>query len=179
MERFNILFLCTGNSCRSQMAEGIVNTLHRDRFVGFSAGSKPEPGKFPDTLGVHPMALRVMEENRMFTQGLHSKNWDQFINQKESIHFAFTLCDNAQTDMAELCPVFPGQPMTAHWGLPDPALATGTEEQVRKVFNEAFFLLKRRLDLLANLPFASLKEHALQKSIEEIGKTDALLNPGL
>ncbi|MBL8019104.1 MAG: arsenate reductase ArsC [Leptospirales bacterium] len=173
MEKLTILFLCTGNSCRSQMAEAVVKTLHQDRFIGYSAGSEPDLGKFPETKGVHPMALRVLQENRIWTEGLYSKSWDQFIQQKERIDFAFTLCDNAQTEMLEVCPVFPGQPMTAHWGLPDPALATGSDEVVRKVFQDAFFLLKRRLDLLASLPFASLQQNALQNRVDEIGKVDA------
>lgn len=117
------------------------------------------------------MALRILEDNRMKTGGLASKSWDPFIQQKENVNFVFTLCGNALDDMAEACPIFPGQPVTAHWGLDDPALATGTDEQVYKVFQEAFALLKRRIDLLANLPLTKLKEQALQQKIDEIGRT--------
>ena len=172
MEKISILFLCTGNSCRSQMAESIVNSMFFDRFTGYSAGSKPDLSKFPQTHGVHPMALRVLRENGMQTEGLTSKSWDTFIEQKERIHFAFTLCGNAVSDMAEACPVFPGQPMTAHWGLEDPALATGTEEKIHRVFQEAYFLIRRRLELLYNLPFETLKEQALRAKLEEIGRSE-------
>ncbi|MCE9598758.1 MAG: arsenate reductase ArsC [Spirochaetia bacterium] len=171
MGKLSILFLCTGNSCRSQMAESIVNTSFSDMFIAYSAGSKPDLSKFPQTKGVHPMALRILEDNRMKTGGLASKSWDPFIQQKENVNFVFTLCGNALDDMAEACPIFPGQPVTAHWGLDDPALATGTDEQVYKVFQEAFALLKRRIDLLANLPLTKLKEQALQQKIDEIGRT--------
>lgn len=171
MEKLRILFLCTGNSCRSQMAESIVNSLYLDRFQGFSAGSKPDLTKYPETKGVHPMAIRILEDSRMRTEGLHSKSWDQYIKQREDIQFAFTLCDNAKSDIAEFCPVFPGQPMTAHWGLPDPALATGTDEEIYKAFKDAFATVRRRIDLMANLPFQTLKKHALQQQIEEIGQS--------
>lgn len=171
MGKLSILFLCTGNSCRSQMAESIVNSLFADRFVAHSAGSKPDLTKFPETKGVHPMALRILNDNKMKTDGLSSKSWESFIQQKEQIHFVFTLCGNALDDMAEACPVFPGQPVSAHWGLDDPALAKGTDAEVYRVFQNAYSLLRRRIELLANLPLATLKEQALQKKIEEIGQS--------
>ncbi|MBL8022172.1 MAG: arsenate reductase ArsC [Leptospirales bacterium] len=153
------------------MAESIVNSMFGHRFVGYSAGSKPDLSKFVDTKGVHPMALRILRDNGMKTDGLASKNWEPFIKQKDQIDFIFTLCGNALDDMAEACPVFPGKPATAHWGLDDPALARGTDEEVYRIFQEAFLVLRKRIELLASLPLENLKDQALQKKIEEIGTT--------
>jgi len=153
------------------MAESIVNTLYGNNFNGYSAGSKPSLDKFPETAGVHPMALRVLADNRMRVDGLHSKNWDEFIKNKDRIDFAFTLCGNALNDMAEACPVFPGQPITAHWGLEDPALATGSDEQVYRVFQDAFLLIRRRIDLFTNLPFEKIMQQSLKEKLKEIGNS--------
>ncbi len=171
MEKYNILFLCTGNSCRSQMAEAITNTMFSAKFQAFSAGSRPEPEKYPETRGVHPRALKTLTKNNIRTEGLHSKSWEPFIKSSENIHFVFTLCGDALKDIDEACPVFPGQPLSAHWGLKDPAKATGTEEQIERAFQEAFFVIRRRIELFANLPVHQLEKHALQKELDSIGKS--------
>jgi arsenate reductase (thioredoxin) len=160
--RYNVLFLCTGNSARSIMAEAIMNHKGRPNFRAFSAGSHP-------TGFVNPHALAMIETAKLPTEGLHSKAWDEFARPgAPELHFVFTVCDNAAQ---EVCPVWPGQPMTAHWGVPDPAAVTGTPEQVERAFREAFVVLDRRINLLLCLPLASLGALAIQKEIDRIGKT--------
>ena len=157
---YNVLFLCTGNSARSIMAEAIMNHKGRPNFVAHSAGSHP--------LGrVRPEALRQLEAAHLPTSGFRCKSWDEF-SQPEApkLDFVFTVCDNAAQ---EVCPVWPGQPMTAHWGVPDPAAAQGTEEQVEKAFRDAFFLLDRRISLFLSLPLSTLDGLALKKEIDRIG----------
>src|SRR5664279_221473 len=133
-DNYNVLFLCTGNSARSIMAEGILNYRGRPRFRAYSAGSHPS-GQ------VRPEALRELEAANLPTIGARSKNWDEFAQPDAPVmDFVFTVCDNAAN---EVCPIWPGQPMTAHWGIPDPAAVQGTKEQVEKAFREAFFLLDR------------------------------------
>ena len=163
MDTFNVLFLCTGNSARSILAEAALNHLSRadHRFRAFSAGSHPK-GQ------VHPLALEALKQNRMPTDGLRSKSWDEFEGpDAPPLHFVFTVCDNAA---AEVCPVWPGQPMTAHWGVPDPAAVEGTPEEQRRAFADAFLVLKRRIDLFASLPFEKLNRLALEKRVREIGQ---------
>lgn len=159
----NVLFLCTGNSARSILAEAIINNLSisRGKFKGYSAGSHPK-GE------VHPMALDLLKKHGFATDGLHSKSWDEFAAPHGlPLDFVFTVCDKAA---GEQCPFWPGQPMTAHWGVPDPAAVEGNEMDQKRAFNDAFVALRRRIELFANLPLASLDGIALQKRITEIGK---------
>ena len=158
---YNVLFLCTGNSARSIMAEAILNHKGRPNFVAYSAGSHP--------LGsVRPEALRQLERAHLPVTGFRSKSWDEFAGPSApKLDFVFTVCDNAAN---EVCPVWPGQPMTAHWGVPDPAAVQGTEEQVEKAYRDAFFLLDRRISLFLSLPLATLDGFSLKKEIDSIGR---------
>jgi arsenate reductase (thioredoxin) len=161
MQRYSILFLCTRNSARSIMAEAIMNHKGRPNFVAHSAGSHPASC-------VHPQAIRQLEIARLPTAGLRSKDWLEFAEPgSPELHFVFTVCDAAAQ---EVCPVWPGQPMTAHWGVPDPAAVKGTPEQIERAFREAFMILDRRISLLLCLPLASLDKLAIQKEIDRIGK---------
>ena len=160
-DRYNVLFLCTGNSARSIMAEAILNAKGKPRFTAYSAGSHPS-GKVRDE------ALRQLQSTHIPIDGLRSKSWDEFATpHAPQMDFVFTVCDNAANEM---CPIWPGQPMTAHWGIPDPACAQGTQEEIQKAFRDAFFLLDRRLDLFLNLPLASLENLAIKKHVDEIGR---------
>ena len=142
-EHFNVLFLCTGNSARSIMAEAIMNHKGRPNFTAYSAGSHPSGA-------VRPEALRQLEAARLPTSGLRSKNWEEFSKPNApKLDFVFTVCDNAAK---EVCPLWPGQPMTAHWGVPDPAAVQGTKEQIEKAFRDAFFMLDRRISLFFAFP---------------------------
>ena len=161
--KFNVLFLCTGNSARSIMAEACINNLSisRGRFVGYSAGSHPK-GQ------VHPMALDLLKKCKVSTEGLRSKSWDEFANTEAPVmDFVFTVCDRAAS---EQCPYWPGQPMTAHWGVPDPAAVDGSEAEQRRAFMDAYAVLRRRIELLASLPIDKLDRLALSKRVEEIGQ---------
>jgi arsenate reductase (thioredoxin) len=158
--RYNVLFLCTGNSARSVMAEAIMNRKGFPTFTAYSAGSHPKGS-------VHPAALRQIELAKLPTAGLRSKPWDEFaVPGAPQLNFVFTVCDNAAN---EQCPVWPGQPMTAHWGVPDPAAATGTSEQIERAFREAFMILDRRISLFLCLPLSSLDRLAIKKEIDRIG----------
>jgi arsenate reductase (thioredoxin) len=159
---FNVLFLCTGNSARSIMAEAILNATGAGRFQAFSAGSHP-------TGRVNPWALELLEHNGISTAGLRSKSWDELaVPGSPHLHFVFTVCDNAAS---ELCPVWPGQPMTAHWGVPDPAAVGGTDDDKRKAFLAAFTALNRRIALFSALPLAKLDQLALRRKLDEIGRS--------
>ncbi len=159
--RYNVLFLCTGNSARSIMAEAIMNRKGLPAFTAFSAGSHPK-GE------VHPAALRQIEIANLPAQGLRSKSWDEFVApDAPKMNFVFTVCDNAAK---EVCPVWPGQPMTAHWGVPDPAAVQGTPEQIDKAFRDAFMILDRRISLFLCLPLSSLDQLAIKKEIDRIGR---------
>jgi arsenate reductase (thioredoxin) len=159
--RYNVLFLCTGNSARSIMAEAILNHKGKPTFTAYSAGSHPSGT-------VRPEALRQIEVAHLPTAGLRSKPWDEFSRSgTPPLHFVFTVCDNAAK---EVCPVWPGQPMTAHWGIPDPAAVQGTTEQVERAFRTAFFTLDRRISLFLCLPLASLDRLALKREIDKIGQ---------
>lgn len=161
-EVMNVLFLCTGNSARSIMAETILNTLAKGRFKAYSAGSHP-------TGRVNPLAIDLLRANRMPVDGLRSKSWDEFAEPGAPfLHFVFTVCDQAA---AEMCPVWPGQPITAHWGVPDPAAVEGSDESKRKAFFMAYNALNRRISLLVSLPLAKLDRLALQNKLNEIGRT--------
>jgi arsenate reductase (thioredoxin) len=157
---YNVLFLCTGNSARSIMAEAILNSKGRPQFHAYSAGSKP--------VGlVREEALKQIRTARLSTEGLRSKSWDEFARPgAPRLDFVFTVCDNAAK---EVCPVWPGQPMTAHWGVPDPAAAKGTPEQIDYAFRDAFMILDRRISLLLSLPLASLDQLAIKREIDRIG----------
>jgi arsenate reductase len=162
VEMFNVLFLCTGNSARSILAEAALNNLSRGdgRFRAFSAGSHPK-GE------VHPLALEVLKQNHIPTDGLRSKSWDEFERpDAPTLHFVFTVCDNAA---AEVCPLWPGHPMTAHWGIPDPAAVEGTEDEKRRAFSDALSVMRRRIDLFASLPIDKLNRLALQQRLKDIG----------
>jgi arsenate reductase (thioredoxin) len=158
---YNVLFLCTGNSARSIMAEAIMNHKGRPNFAAYSAGSHPSGA-------VRPEALQQLEAAHLPTIGLRSKPWDEFSRpDAPKLDFVFTVCDNGAS---EVCPVWPGQPMTAHWGVPDPAAVRGTQEQVEKAFRDAFFLLDRRISLFLSLPFSTLNGLSLKKEIDSIGR---------
>ena len=158
---YNVLFLCTGNSARSIMAEALLNARGRGHFHAYSAGSHPK-GQ------VHPLALDLIRKNRMPVDGLRSKNWDEFAQPgAPRMDFVFTVCDNAA---GEVCPVWPGQPMTAHWGIPDPVAVEGGDREKRKAFLTAFTQLSTRISLLLNLPFASFERLSLKNKLDEIGK---------
>jgi arsenate reductase len=159
--RYNVLFLCTGNSARSIMAEAILNRKGRPTFIAYSAGSHPAGA-------VRPEALKQLALARLPTEGARSKSWDEFAQPgAPQIHFVFTVCDNAAK---EICPIWPGQPMTAHWGVPDPAAVEGTPEEIEKAFREAFMILDRRISLFLCLPVASLDKLAIKKEIDRIGQ---------
>jgi arsenate reductase len=158
--RYNVLFLCTGNSARSIMAEAIMNKKGFPNFRAFSAGSYPK-GE------VHPAALRRIESAKLPTDGFRSKSWNEFASpDAPKMDFVFTVCDNAAK---EVCPVWPGQPMTAHWGVPDPAEIQGTPQEVEKAFRDAYMMLDRRISLFLCLPLSSLDKLAIQKQIDQIG----------
>ncbi|MFZ3200735.1 MAG: arsenate reductase ArsC [Candidatus Acidiferrales bacterium] len=159
--RYNVLFLCTGNSARSIMAEAILNRKGMPHFKAYSAGSHPSGL-------VRPEALKQIERARLSAEGARSKNWSEFAKPGAPVmDFVFTVCDNAAK---EVCPVWPGQPMTAHWGVPDPAQAQGTPEEIERAFRDAFMILDRRISLLLCLPLSSLDKLAIQRKIDEIGK---------
>lgn len=159
-DTYNVLFLCTGNSARSIMAEAILNHRGRGRFTAYSAGSHPG-GK------VNPQALRQLQLSHLSTERLRSKSWDEFaMPGAPKMNFVFTVCDNAAK---EVCPIWPGQPLTAHWGVPDPAAVDGSIAQVEHAFREAFVTLDRRIGLFLSLPMKSLDALALKKEIDRIG----------
>lgn len=160
-KRYNVLFLCTGNSARSIMAEAILNRKGRPNFAAYSAGSHPS-GQ------VRPEALRQIELARMSVDDFRSKSWDEFAKPgAPQMDFVFTVCDNAAS---EVCPVWPGQPMTAHWGVPDPAAVQGTRDQIERAFRDAFMILDRRISLFLSLPLSTLGQLAIKKEIERIGR---------
>lgn len=161
MVRYNVLFLCTGNSARSIMAEAIMNFKGAPTFTAFSAGSHPSGL-------VRPEALRELAMAKIPTDGLRSKAWDEFsLPDSPRMDFVFTVCDNAAK---EACPVWPGQPITAHWGVPDPAVVRGSEAAVQSAYRNAFFILETRIGLFLCLPLASLDKLTLKQKIENIGK---------
>jgi protein-tyrosine-phosphatase len=157
----NVLFLCTGNSARSILAEAILNRAGQGRFRAFSAGSQPK-GQ------VHPYAIDLLRKLNYDVSRMRSKSWLEFsTTDAPKLDFVFTVCDNAA---AEACPIWPGQPMTAHWGIPDPAAAVGSEAQVRLAFADAFRMLNNRIDIFVNLPMKSVDQLSLQRRLDEIGR---------
>lgn len=158
--RYNVLFLCTGNSARSIMAEAILNRKGTPNFIAYSAGSHP-------TGRVRPEALQQLEIAKLPIDGLRSKDWSEFAKpESPKMDFVFTVCDNAAK---EVCPIWPGQPMTAHWGVPDPANVAGTAGQIERTFRDAFLTLDRRISLFLCLPISSLDKLAIQTEIDRIG----------
>ncbi len=157
---YNVLFLCTGNSARSILAEAIMNRIGRDKFAGFSAGSDPKGA-------INPGTLTLLDKLGYDTSAFRSKSWNEFAAPGAPIlDFVFTVCDNAAN---EVCPVWPGQPMTAHWGIPDPAAATGDDIAVARAFRNAYAALERRIELFAALPFKSLDRMSLKNRLDQIG----------
>ena len=160
-EPYNVLFLCTGNSARSIIAEALVGHWGRGRFAGFSAGSHPKNA-------VHPLALEVLEHHRIPVAGLRSKGWDEFaLPGAPILHFVLTVCDRAAQ---EVCPVWPGQPMTAHWGIEDPAAVSGSDEVQRRAFYKAFRELDARIKILTSLRIELLDQLALQRELDSIAR---------
>jgi protein-tyrosine-phosphatase len=163
-EPYNILFLCTGNSARSIMGEALVNHWSKGRFRGFSAGSHPK-GQ------VHPLAIEVLQRYHLPTEGLRSKSWEDFARLGAPLlNFVFTVCDRAAK---EVCPLWPGQPMTAHWGIEDPAAAEGTDEDKRRAFNKAFRELDARIKIFTSLRLELLDRLTLQRELDAIGQASA------
>jgi arsenate reductase len=158
---YNVLFLCTGNSARSIMAEAIMNYKGRPTFIAYSAGSHPSGA-------VRPEAIAQLESAHLPTDGLRSKSWDEFAKpDAPKLDFVFTVCDNAAK---EVCPFWPGQPQTAHWGVPDPAAVRGTAEEVKRAYRDAFVTLERRIGLFLCLPLATIDKLAIKQEIDEIGR---------
>jgi protein-tyrosine-phosphatase len=159
---YSALFLCTGNSARSIFGEALLNKLGAGRFRAYSAGSHPRGT-------VHPQALALLERLHFPTEALRSKSWSEFSQPGAPLlDFVFTVCDNAA---AEVCPIWPGQPMTAHWGVPDPAAVEGSEEQIGRAFSDAFLALQRRISLFVSLPLDKLDRLSLQARLRDIGET--------
>jgi arsenate reductase len=160
MPHYNVLFLCTGNSARSIMAEAIMNHKGRGNFTAYSAGSHPSGA-------VRPEAIKQLESAHLSTGGLRSKNWDEFAKPTApQLDFVFTVCDNAAN---EACPFWPGQPMTAHWGVPDPAAVRGTVKEIERAYRDTFMILERRISLFLCLPLASIDKLAIKREIDNIG----------
>jgi arsenate reductase len=160
-DHYNVLFLCTGNSARSIMAEGLMNAKGEPRFTAYSAGSHPSGT-------VRPEALRQLEAAHIPTTGFRSKSWDEFAKpDAPKMDFVFTVCDNAAN---EVCPFWPGQPQTAHWGVPDPAAVRGTQDEIKRAYRDAFMTLERRISLFLCLPLASIDKMAIKKEIDKIGQ---------
>jgi arsenate reductase (thioredoxin) len=158
---YNVLFLCTGNSARSIMAEAIMNYKGRPNFTAYSAGSHPSGA-------VRSEAIAELESARLPTDGLRSKSWDEFSEpDAPKLDFVFTVCDNAAK---EVCPLWPGQPLTAHWGVPDPAAVRGTAEEIKRAYRDAFVTLERRIGLFLSLPLATIDELAIKQEIDKIGR---------
>ena len=158
---YNVLFVCTGNSARSILAKGLLNRMGRGQFVAYSAGSHP-------TGTVNPFALQTLQSLRIPTDGFRSKNWEEFAQPgAPDLDFVFTVCDNAA---GEMCPAWPGQPMTAHWGVPDPAAFEGKDTDKANVFMATAVTLKRRIELMLSLPIKSLDSMAIKREITAIGK---------
>ena len=167
-EPYNVLFLCTGNSARSIMAEAILNKIGASKFRAYSAGSHPK-GQ------VHPEALRLLQSLGFETSGFRSKSWGEFADPAAPrLGFVFTVCDNAA---GEACPLWPGQPMTAHWGVPDPAEAKGTAAEIALAFKDAYRMLNQRIGIFTSLPLRSLDHLTLQNKLREIGRVGKAVEP--
>jgi arsenate reductase len=162
---YNVLFLCTGNSARSILAEALIDHWGKGRFKGYSAGSFPRGA-------VHPIALETLEKLHLRTSGLHSKSWNEFARPGAPVmDFVFTVCDQAAD---EVCPVWPGNPVTAHWGVPDPATVQGTEAEQRRAFRDAYVVLENRIKLFVALPIDKLDGMAIKRNVDDIGRRGAV-----
>jgi arsenate reductase len=160
-DHYNVLFLCTGNSARSIMAEGLMNAKGEPRFTAYSAGSHPSGA-------VRPEALRQLEAGHIPTTGFRSKSWDEFAQpEAPKMDFVFTVCDNAAN---EVCPIWPGHAVTAHWGLPDPAAVQGTDKEIERAYRDAFLTLERRISMFLSLPLDTIDQLAIKKDIDKIGR---------
>jgi len=160
-DHYNVLFLCTGNSARSIMAEGLMNAKGGPRFTAYSAGSHPSGT-------VRPEALKRLEAAHIPTTEFRSKSWDEFAKpDAPKMDFVFTVCDNAAN---EVCPVWPGHPMTAHWGIPDPAAVQGTDKEIERAYRDAFLTLERRISMFLSLPLDTIDEMAIKQGIDKIGR---------
>jgi len=167
-EPYNVLFLCTGNSARSIMAEAILNKVGAGKFRAYSAGSRPKGN-------VHPETMRLLQTLGHDTSGVRAKSWSEFADPGAPLlDFVFTVCDNAA---GEACPLWPGQPMTAHWGVPDPAAATGTDAEVALAFKDAYRMLNQRIGIFTSLPLRSLDQLTLQRKLREIGDIGKAVEP--
>ena len=166
-QSFNVLFLCTGNSARSILAESLLNEIGKGRFHAFSAGSQP-------TGSVNPFALKLLTHLGIDVSGLRSKSWDEFARGEPNLDFVFTVCDSAG---AETCPVWPGQPMTAHWGLPDPAAVTGSDAEIAAAFTETCRCLRQRIEAFASLPLETLDRLSLKTRLDAIGQAGSEQGP--
>jgi len=165
-QRYHVLFLCTANSARSIIAESVLRHFGRDRFAAHSAGSHPA-GR------VHPLAIKVLEAHRLPTEGLRSKGWDEFARpDAPELDFVITVCDQAA---GEACPAWPGQPITAHWGMPDPAAAAGDAAATEKAFIDTLVLAKRRIELMIALPLATLDRMAIRRRLHEVAHGDGVI----
>lgn len=161
-DRKNVLFLCTGNSARSLMAEAIIEREGMGKFRGFSAGSQPKDAP-------HPRTIALLQHLNHDTSAIRSKSWEEFATpDAPQMDFVFTVCDQAAS---EPCPIWPGQPMSAHWGVPDPAAATGTEAEIAFAFSDTYRMLRNRISIFVNLPIAQLDRLSLQKELDRIGQT--------
>ena len=170
-QTFNVLFICTGNSARSILAEALINNraIGGGKFKGYSAGSHPKGS-------VHPLALETLRQNHLPAEGYRSKSWTEFSTMgAPHLDFVFTVCDQAAN---EPCPTWPGQPMTAHWGVPDPAAVQGSDAEQLRAFREAFLVLRRRIELFACLPFDKLQGLALKERLDQIGRDVGQTDPG-
>jgi arsenate reductase len=168
MKKKSVLFLCTGNTCRSQMAEGYLRGRYGDRFESHSSGSAPDLSKFRETNGVHPHALEILKRYGINTEGLHSKLWTPYIQGKIPIDIVLTLCGSGRDELEEACPIFPGQAVKAHWGVDDPSHVKGTAEEVDRAFEEAFGTIRRRIDAMAALPVETMSREDLQRELLRI-----------
>lgn len=168
MKKKSVLFLCTGNTCRSQMAEGYLRGRYGDRFESHSSGSAPDLSKFGETNGVHPYALEMLRRYGLPTEGLHSKLWTPYIKGEIPIDIVLTLCGSGRDDLEEACPIFPGQAVKAHWGVDDPSHVEGTAEEIDRAFEETFRIIRRRIDALAALPVETMSQEELQREILSI-----------
>ena len=161
---YNVLFLCTGNSARSILAEALIDHWGKGRFKGYSGGSFPKGA-------VHPLAFEVLEKLHLRTSGLRSKSWNEFARPGAPVmDFVFTVCDQAAS---EVCPVWPSNPVTAHWGVPDPAAVKGTEAEQRRAFRDAYVVLENRVKLFVALPIEKLDGMAIKRSVDDIGRRGA------